>query len=150
MLLFLLILFSFALAYLLAFGAGLEDFRNLEMTVYTMLRSLLGRDTFDEMWDENRLLGPLFYFLWTILGLFIMFSMMIVVLCQAIAEHSGAEDVFAGFNRVVRSVAHPISVAYASLATRLKRRPGKKSRRRMSPPPPLLVLTGHAASLTPY
>ncbi|KAJ1464677.1 hypothetical protein T484DRAFT_1868213, partial [Baffinella frigidus] len=87
-------------------------------------------DSFDLMWDENRLLGPLFYFLWTILGLFIMFSMIIVVLCQTISEHSGGDDVFAEFNKAVRTVGAPFIITLNSITAKVK--PALARRRKSS------------------
>jgi len=39
-----------------------------QMTLYTLYRSLLGADYFDEMYEVNRFLGPVLYMSWTLIG----------------------------------------------------------------------------------
>lgn len=47
-------------------------------------RTLRGPDYFDTMWEENRLLGPLFFFSWTLIGAFVLINLFVVVLLDSI------------------------------------------------------------------
>lgn len=78
--------FGFALAHLLAFGGEVAAFRTLPQTLFSLFRVLLNTDYFDEMWENNRLLGPLFYFGWTLLGFFVLLNMFVAILNDAIEE----------------------------------------------------------------
>lgn len=49
-------------------------------------RVLLGADDFDKMWDVNRILGPLFFFGWTIAGYFILANIFIAIMAEAIED----------------------------------------------------------------
>jgi hypothetical protein len=51
MTIFVIILAGFTLANLLAFGGDLPMYRTYEFTFYTLYRSLLGADYFDEMYE---------------------------------------------------------------------------------------------------
>jgi|LauGreDrversion2_3_1035106.scaffolds.fasta_scaffold76973_1 hypothetical protein len=45
-------------------------------------------DDFDELWEENRVLGPIYYIAWTIIGAFIFLSLFIVVLLEEAGDIS--------------------------------------------------------------
>lgn len=45
-------------------------------------------DDFDELWEENRLLGPIYYIAWTMIGAFIFLSLFIVVLLEEAGDIS--------------------------------------------------------------
>jgi len=49
---------------------------------------LRGMDDFDELWEENRLLGPMYYMAWTIIGAFIFVSLFVVVLLEEVGDIS--------------------------------------------------------------
>ena len=50
---FVIIIAGFTLANLLAFGGELAPYRSYEFTLYTLYRSLLGADYFDDMYEVN-------------------------------------------------------------------------------------------------
>lgn len=56
MTIFVIILAGFTLANLLAFGGDLAAYRTYEFTFYTLYRSLLGADYFDEMYEVGWLI----------------------------------------------------------------------------------------------
>eukprot|EP00277_Geminigera_cryophila_P013696 CAMPEP_0179454308 /NCGR_PEP_ID=MMETSP0799-20121207/38170_1 /TAXON_ID=46947 /ORGANISM="Geminigera cryophila, Strain CCMP2564" /LENGTH=458 /DNA_ID=CAMNT_0021252053 /DNA_START=324 /DNA_END=1699 /DNA_ORIENTATION=+ len=82
------VIYSFALAYTLAFSGGLHQYRTIDWTITTMSRQLRGLDDFDEMWVENRLLGPIYYIMWTLIGAFIFVSLFVVVLLEEMGDIS--------------------------------------------------------------
>jgi len=85
---FVVVTFSFGLAYVLAFAGGVHGYRTLDWTITSMTRQLRGMDDFDELWEENRLLGPMYYMAWTIIGAFIFVSLFVVVLLEEVGDIS--------------------------------------------------------------
>ena len=83
---FVIIISGFTLANLLAFGGELAPYRSYEFTLYTLYRSLLGADYFDEMYEVNRFLGPVLFIAWTLIGFFLLLNMFVAILNDAIDE----------------------------------------------------------------
>ena len=83
---FIIILSGFTLANLLAFGGELAQFRSYEFTLYTLYRSLLGADYFEDMYEVNRFLGPALFIGWTMIGFFLLLNMFVAILNDAIDE----------------------------------------------------------------
>lgn len=69
---FLLVLFGFALAHMLAYGTDVDQYSSLRMSMYSLYRSLLGDFDFDTLFEKNRFLGPIFFVCWTFLGVFVL------------------------------------------------------------------------------
>lgn len=86
MCIFMIIICGFTLSNLLAFGGELDAYRSYEFTLYSLYRSLIGYDLFDQMYDTNRVLGPLLYSLWTLIGFFLLLNMFVAILNDAIME----------------------------------------------------------------
>eukprot|EP00293_Proteomonas_sulcata_P019790 CAMPEP_0184301842 /NCGR_PEP_ID=MMETSP1049-20130417/11947_1 /TAXON_ID=77928 /ORGANISM="Proteomonas sulcata, Strain CCMP704" /LENGTH=323 /DNA_ID=CAMNT_0026612967 /DNA_START=72 /DNA_END=1043 /DNA_ORIENTATION=+ len=90
--------FAFSLAFLLAFGHGVAQFKNLRDSGISVSRLITGLEVFDTLWDENRVLGPLFFFSWTLIGGFFLLNLFIVVLVEAAA---GVEFSMEAFIRLI-------------------------------------------------
>ena len=71
-------------------------------------------DDFDELWEENRVLGPIYYIAWTIIGAFIFLSLFIVVLLEE------AGDISSQFNMeaILKTVA--VSCVYVCTYVRVR------------------------------
>ena len=67
---------------------GVHGYRRLDWTITTMTRQLRGLDDFEELWEHNRLLGPMYYMAWTIVGAFIFMSLFVVVLLEEVGDIS--------------------------------------------------------------
>lgn len=89
LMMFAVVFLGFTLGFNLAFGGEMAEYRNFMTTMFSLYRSLLGKDDFDRMRDVNRLLGPLLYFLWTMIGYFILLNMFIAILNDAIMQVKG-------------------------------------------------------------
>jgi hypothetical protein len=63
-----------------------------------------GMDDFDELWEENRVLGPIYYIAWTIIGAFIFLSLFIVVLLEE------AGDISSQFN--MQAILKTVAVSF--------------------------------------
>jgi hypothetical protein len=61
-------------------------------------------DDFDELWEENRVLGPIYYIAWTIIGAFIFLSLFIVVLLEE------AGDISSQFN--MQAILKTVAVSF--------------------------------------
>eukprot|EP00282_Hemiselmis_andersenii_P016328 CAMPEP_0114142774 /NCGR_PEP_ID=MMETSP0043_2-20121206/18626_1 /TAXON_ID=464988 /ORGANISM="Hemiselmis andersenii, Strain CCMP644" /LENGTH=592 /DNA_ID=CAMNT_0001237015 /DNA_START=181 /DNA_END=1956 /DNA_ORIENTATION=+ len=85
-LVFVLLLWAFAIAHRLAFGDLVYSFRSVLMSMFTLQRVLLGADDFAVLWDANRLLGPLFYLGWTLASYLILANIFAAVLVEAMGS----------------------------------------------------------------
>ncbi len=83
---FVVVSYAFALALTLAFSDSIMGFRSLDWSVTTIYRQLRGYDNFEELREENRVLGPLLFILWTLIGAFIFFSLFVVVLLEEVGD----------------------------------------------------------------
>ena len=63
-------IWAFTMAHVLAFGADMGDYSTAGRAMFTLYRVLLGEDKFQDMWAFDQVLGPLFYFGWSIVGTF--------------------------------------------------------------------------------
>jgi hypothetical protein len=63
-------IWAFTIAHVLVFGSDIGDFSTVGRAMFTLYRVLLGDDKFEGMWAFDQVLGPLFYFGWSIVGTF--------------------------------------------------------------------------------
>ena len=68
-------------------------------------------DDFDELWEENRVLGPIYYIAWTIIGAFIFLSLFIVVLLEE------AGDISSQFN--MQAILKTVAVSCVCMCVRV-------------------------------
>lgn len=93
------VLFGAAQGFALAFGTNVRGYRNLTQSFFTLTRSLLGDFDFEELRQENPFLGPIMFFLFTLLAVFVLVNVFIAILLEAYEEVketlTNAEDVTA-------------------------------------------------------
>jgi hypothetical protein len=107
MLLFLVIFAGFAFAHLLAYGDTIGRFKDATSAFYSMYRVLVGDFDFMEMYQNNRIIGPAFLLLWTMIGLTVLFNVFVAILMESY-EATKTEDV--GFvDMVSESLVKPLA-----------------------------------------
>jgi hypothetical protein len=92
MLLFLVIFSGFAFAHLLAYGDTIGRFKDATSAFYSMYRVIVGDFDFMEMYLNNRIIGPAFLLLWTMIGLTVLFNVFVAILMESY-EATKTEDV---------------------------------------------------------
>jgi hypothetical protein len=71
---------------MLCFGAKLPGFATMGGSASTLLSSLLGDFEFEEMRSANPFLGPVFFILFMLIGVFVMLNMFIAIISDAYME----------------------------------------------------------------
>jgi hypothetical protein len=118
MLLFLIVLAGFAFAHLLAYGNSIERFKNPTSSFYSMYRVLVGDFDFVEQYQNNRIIGPLFLLLWTIVGLTVLFNVFVAILMESY-EATKAEEV--GFvDMIAENIVQPFTQTMNKMFKRFK------------------------------
>eukprot|EP00760_Papus_ankaliazontas_P025465 PhM_4_TR2724/c0_g1_i1/m.43805/K04990/PKD2L1; polycystin 2L1 len=87
--LFVLIITTFAVAGTGLFGTNINAFRSVGVSFSTLMRMLLGEFDYAEMHAVNRVLAGMYFWLFTILGLFLMLNFIVAVLSEGFAKASG-------------------------------------------------------------
>jgi hypothetical protein len=83
MLVFLVIFSGFAFGHLLAYGDTIHRFKDATSAFYSMYRVLAGDFDFTEMYKNNRVIGPAFLLLWTMIGLTVLFNVFVAILMES-------------------------------------------------------------------
>eukprot|EP00756_Hemistasia_phaeocysticola_P013794 Hpha_TRINITY_DN15303_c0_g1::TRINITY_DN15303_c0_g1_i1::g.88404::m.88404 len=86
MFIFLIVFIAFALMAHIVFGTKHEDFYSVTETVVTMVRCLLGDFDYPSWREESQIFTPFVFFLFTVIGNFLVFNMVIAVLTQAFSK----------------------------------------------------------------
>ncbi|GMH45685.1 hypothetical protein BSKO_13648 [Bryopsis sp. KO-2023] len=81
-----LVLIGSGQAFLLAFGARLNDYRNFQESIYSLIRALLMDFNLQELREANLWLGPLFFGSFIILAVFVLLNMFIAIISDAYTE----------------------------------------------------------------
>lgn len=125
-------LVAYALAFHLGFGQAIHEFRSPASAFFMSLRMIrqggLQDDMWDRLWDENRILGPLFFLTWSVLG------SVITVGVFAAAGYAALRDV--AQNMPVETMASYLGRIAAKVLLEQERRKEviEKAVRRCSPP----------------
>jgi len=77
------VLFGASQSFTLAFGTVLYGYRNLTQSLFTLTRALLGDFAFEDLRVANPLLGPLMFFLFIGLSVFVLLNMFIAIISDA-------------------------------------------------------------------
>jgi hypothetical protein len=93
MILFLVIFSGFAFAHLLAYGDTIGRFKDATSAFYSMYRVLVGDFDFMEMYLNNRIVGPAFLLLWTMIGLTVLFNVFVAILMESYEATKPEENV---------------------------------------------------------
>jgi len=83
---FMIVMFAASLAHMLCFGAKLEAYGTIGGSMATLLSAMLGEFDFEAVRDAHWLLGPLFFVLYMLIGVFVMLNMFIAIISDAYAE----------------------------------------------------------------
>jgi len=89
-LVFFIILFGFAQAYALYFGKNAYGYRTLGDSIHTLSRAMLGDFDFDETYQLNRFMGPLFFYVFILVGFLIVLNIVIAIISDA---YINADDI---------------------------------------------------------
>ena len=104
MLVFLIIFSGFAFAHLLAYGDTIGRFKDATSSFYSMYRVLVGDFDFMELYTNNRIIGPAFLFMWTMIGLTVLFNVFVAILMESY-EATKTEEV--GFVDMIQETFQP-------------------------------------------
>lgn len=80
------VLFGSAQSFVLAFGTNLYGFRNLTQSFFTLARALLGDFEFEPLREVAPFLGPLLFFLFIMLAVFVLLNMFIAIISDSFNE----------------------------------------------------------------
>lgn len=86
------VLFGSSQAFTLAFGTSLEAYRNLTQSFFSLTRVLFGDFDFEALRMESPFMGPLMFFSFSMLGVFILLNMFIAIISDAFAETKAELD----------------------------------------------------------
>lgn len=88
MILFVVVLLAFAITAMSLFGTGMEDYRNLEVSFSTLMRTVIGDFDYDAMREENLFLAGIFFWAYMLLALFLLLNFIIAVIGNAFGQES--------------------------------------------------------------
>eukprot|EP00030_Apusomonadida_sp_AF-17_P005614 a5553_32.p1 GENE.a5553_32~~a5553_32.p1 ORF type:complete len:718 (+),score=331.00 a5553_32:46-2154(+) len=85
---FMFVLMGFAQAGAIAFGSDVNGFDTIGTSIFTILLAVLGQRDFAALYHSNRVFGPLFFYVFVILVIFIALSMFLTIVDSAYDEVS--------------------------------------------------------------
>jgi hypothetical protein len=85
-LIFLLFMYGFASAHMLAFGTKVKEFRNMTFSSLQLLKSLLGDFDLDELHRANYIMGPMMFALYVAVSVFVVLNVVIALVVDGYAE----------------------------------------------------------------
>lgn len=85
-LVFFIVFWGFSQAHTMLFGKTVSSYRSIELSMWTLLRAMLGDFNFDEMFSANRFLGPVFFFTYIVVGVLIILNVVIAIIADAYIE----------------------------------------------------------------
>uniref|UniRef100_A0A7S1HS30 Polycystin cation channel PKD1/PKD2 domain-containing protein n=1 Tax=Eutreptiella gymnastica TaxID=73025 RepID=A0A7S1HS30_9EUGL len=91
LILFFLVVISYSITGTSLYGNSLNEFRDLDTSVSTLMRMLLGDFDYDAMREDNRWMAWLFFWSYIILGLFLLLNFIIAVLGEGFAKVKGEQ-----------------------------------------------------------
>lgn len=86
MFMFALAFLAFALLACLVFGQAMEGFGTLFRSCASLMDTLLGKFTLKEMMGANRIIGPIFFYTYTVSMVFVLINMFLSIINDAFAE----------------------------------------------------------------
>jgi len=89
LLMFFVILFGFASAFFITFGADVSDFRTLSESFGTLMRILLGDFDYGALQEANSVMAPVLFYFFNVIVFFILLNMFLAIICDAFAEVKG-------------------------------------------------------------
>eukprot|EP00755_Sulcionema_specki_P010903 Sspe_Gene.47686::Locus_24438_Transcript_2_3_Confidence_0.286_Length_3554::g.47686::m.47686 len=89
--LFVWVVFGFAITGNTVFGGGIFEFRSINASFSTLLRHLLGDFDYPALREENKQMAAAFFWSFQVLGLFLLLNFLIAVISDAFADVSGEQ-----------------------------------------------------------
>ena len=132
MVIFALAFLAFALFACLVFGQSMEGFGTFWRSCASLMDTLLGKFTFKEMSKANRIIGPIFFYSYTVSMVFILINMFLSIINDAFTEvrsdvekqsndYEIADFMIHRFKEIMgRSISHAILPVYKEPKTELE------------------------------
>lgn len=111
LIIFLIIVISYALTGVMLFSNGMDDFKDVSTAISTLLRWLIGGFDYASLREENRFLSGVFFWTYTILALWILLNFLIGVLSGTFGDEREKEKLIPlhkTVGRTLRSVYNQI------------------------------------------
>lgn len=86
MVLFVILYCGYGIAFFMAFGQDVDDFRSLDVSIISLFRAMLGDFDFSALRSANRVLGPILFITFIILIIFCLLNMFMAVIMNAYDE----------------------------------------------------------------
>jgi len=74
------------------YGNVLEDYSSIPLACYTLFRMMLGDFDFDPLRKENKLLGPLYFVMYTLLSSLLLLNMFVAIVMEGYDEVRSNEE----------------------------------------------------------
>jgi hypothetical protein len=116
---FLIIFAGMAFAHLLAYGDTIAQFKDTTASFYSMYRVLAGDFDFISMYKNNRIIGPAFFIIWSLVGLTVLFNMFVSIIMESYeaTKVQGAPDVV---EMLAEQVMKPLTDMMSKMMQRFK------------------------------
>jgi len=90
--LFILIIFSYSLAFSLAFGADLYDYRTISASFVTLIRMAFGDINYDELAAANYVLGPILFITFVFFVTLVLMNLLVAILSEVYINTQGQNE----------------------------------------------------------
>jgi len=90
--LFVLIIFSYSLAFSLAFGAELYDYRNIGSSFITLIRMAFGDINYDELEQANYVLGPILFITFVFFVTLVLMNLLVAILSEVYMQSQSQNE----------------------------------------------------------
>jgi len=99
---------SFGILAFLCFSSDVSDFRSFQMSVFNLIRFTVTEMDYDAVSNSNRVLGNLFYVVWSLIMIMILANVFIAILSEAYATITDEDDDDELFDRFKSSISNRI------------------------------------------
>jgi hypothetical protein len=103
---------------LIRYGDCIARFKDATSSFYSMYRVLVGDFDFTEMYQNNRIVGPVFLLLWTMVGLTVLFNVFVAILMES---YEATKTDAVGFADMLSASIEPLMQKMAAMMKRLSR-----------------------------
>ncbi|GHP05451.1 polycystic kidney disease 2-like 1 [Pycnococcus provasolii] len=86
------VLFGFGAAFYVSFGADVYEYRTLSAAHSTLALILLGDFDYAAIYDSNKVMAPLLFYLLQVVMFFILLNMFLAIICDAYADVKGNQS----------------------------------------------------------
>ncbi|XP_022801964.1 uncharacterized protein LOC111339550, partial [Stylophora pistillata] len=106
MLLFFILFLAFAQFAFVVFGINNEDYASFPRTLGSMMSLTLGSFDFDSLTSSSRILGPMFFFSYVVIVLFVLMNVFIGILNDALSEVSNDSSIQSNEHEILDFMLH--------------------------------------------